>query len=326
MMKAMKLVVRPRLHLGLISMHEGGIRKNGGIGFSVHEPCGTLAIFKSKNFCFEDQRTIPMGATEIQQLHDMVEAVSKKCAFDTRIHVTFSGNFRTHVGMGSGTVIRLGVLEGLFCANGREISRVELIQRAQRGGTSGIGINTYFSGGLVLDLGVPNNNDDFVPSSLATNPSVPLSFSSVEMPNWPLCLCVPRSIRSKTQEEEVEFFARTAPVSEIDSYRAAYEAIFGVFASALEKNYDAFCKSIYTLQETKWKLQERKEYGPILREIEIRLHEFGAAAVGMSSLGPMLYCFGEVPALDRISRESEILDCDIITTMPYNAGREFFIE
>ena len=321
-MKMMKLVIRPRIHLGLISMHKGGVRKNGGIGFSVREPNSTLLILESREFCFEDQRTIPLDQDEIEQLYNFVESLSKEYSLNTCVHVTLSGNLRTHVGMGSGTAVRLGVLEGIFFFNGKRVSMYELIKKSKRGGTSGIGINTYFGGGLVLDLGVPNNNDEFVPSSLGHHPLVPLSFPRVTMPNWPLCLCVPRSIPTKSQQEEIDFFRRTAPIDATDSYRAAYEAIFGIYASVVEGDYRSFCRSIRGLQETRWKLQEWNEYSSELRELETRLLEFGVSAVGMSSLGPMLYCFGEPLILEDIARAEGTLNCDMTKTVPYNSGRD----
>ena len=320
--KTIKLVIRPRLHLGLISMHKGGIRKNGGIGFSTKNPSGTLIMIKAREFCFEDQRTIPFDSIEIIQLYHFVESVFKKCSFDSHIHVELRGDLRTHAGMGSGTAVRLGILEGLFRINERQISRDVLVRKSERGGTSGIGINTYFSGGLVLDLGVPNNNDEFVPSSLGFRPPIPLNLPRVVMPNWPICLCVPRSIPTKSQKQEIEFFSRAAPIDAMDSYKAAYESIFGIYASAVEGDYRSFCRSISALQETAWKSKEWREYGSEIRELETKLLEFGASAVGLSSLGPLLYCFGGSATLDRIARAEEFLNCNVVKTIPCNSGRQ----
>ena len=325
LMNTIRFVVRPRLHLGLISMHEGGIRKNGGIGFSVKDPCGTMEMTKSRELIIEDHRMFPLDALEIEDLYNLIDSVSRKHSLDSRVHVRFAGDLKTHVGMGSGTAMRLSVLEGLFRINKRSISVRELIRQSKRGGTSGIGINTYFSGGLVLDLGVWNNDNKFVPSSLGSAFSTPLSFPSVVIPNWPLCLCVPRSIPTKSRKEEIEFFSRATPIDAMDSYVAAYHAIFGVYSAVVEKNYRAFCTSIYALQETKWKMRERNEYSSELEEVEARLLELGATSVGMSSLGPMLYCFGGSGSLDRISAAAECLDCYVTTTIPYNSGREMLL-
>ena len=303
-------------------MHNGGARKNGGIGLALTEPRGILHITESDNIGFEDHRENPLAESEMEELLGIMESVSVKFALGTRVHVVLDGNLQTHVGMGSGTAIRLGVLEGLFCINQRTMSRKELIQESNRGGTSGIGINTYFSGGLVLDLGVQNNDDVFLPSSQATSPSVPLSFPSVPVPDWSLCLCIPQFIPPKSREEERDFFVRTTPIVAMDSFRASYEAIFGVYAAVVEGNFSAFCRSIRGLQETRWKKQEWSEYGWELHEITIRLQELGAEVVGMSSLGPMLYCFGAGLALERIGRKAMALNCEIIVTRPYNFGRE----
>ena len=322
----MKLIVRPRLHLGLISMHSRGVRKNGGIGFAIQEPSGILEIQKSTSFSFEDVRPVPFADAEINQLRTIVEAVAGEHSLRSSIHVRLRGALRTHVGMGSGTAVRLGVLEALFLSNDASISRHELISRSLRGGTSGIGINTYFSGGLLLDLGVPDDKAGFAPSSSARNVALPLSLCGVPLAKWPLCLCVPRFLSPKSQQEEIEFFSRSTPVAPASSFEAAYLALFGIYASAKEGNYSAFCRSIAALQKTQWKRQEWQEYGADLCELAEALNSLGATAVGMSSLGPMLYCFGSERALTAVCREAERINCDVIRTCPCNEGRTLLVE
>ena len=68
----------------------------------------------------------------------------------------------------------------------------------------------------------------------ATSPSVPLSFPSVPVPDWSLCLCIPQFIPPKSREEERDFFVRTTPIVAMDSFRASYEAIF-VFMPLLSR-------------------------------------------------------------------------------------------
>jgi beta-ribofuranosylaminobenzene 5'-phosphate synthase len=190
--------IRPRLHLGLISMHEGGPRRNGGIGFSVASPEGVVTARPASTFAVVDMRGQGLVASEIAQLHGMVDEAAAADGLLSSVVVRLDGDIRTHVGMGSGTAIRLAILEALYIVNGQARSREYLIGRSGRGGTSGVGINTYFHGGLVLDLGTKSGPADFLPSSSSSPRTPPMALPPLTMPNWPLCLCVPRSVRPKS--------------------------------------------------------------------------------------------------------------------------------
>jgi beta-ribofuranosylaminobenzene 5'-phosphate synthase len=65
--------IRPRLHLGLISMHEGGPRRNGGIGFSIQAPEGIVSARPADVFVFSDERERSLAETEVTQLQHVVD-------------------------------------------------------------------------------------------------------------------------------------------------------------------------------------------------------------------------------------------------------------
>jgi beta-ribofuranosylaminobenzene 5'-phosphate synthase len=303
-------------------MHAGAVRRNGGIGFAVAAPNAIISsISLSKDLQIIDERRFTFSGSEIAQLEDTVRRAMVEDELGFGADVRIAGDLRTHVGMGSGTALRLGILEGIYTLHGIAAERGHLIRRSRRGGTSGVGINTYFSGCLVLDLGVPQDGAGYGPSSRANPMRSPIALPALEIPEWSLCLCVPRSIRPKTPEEEVEFFARTAPLGPEASFRAAYEALFNVYASVAETDYMAFCSAVDAMQQTEWKAKEWHEYGASLTALRINLMSLGAHCVGMSSLGPMLFCFGDPSRLSEIARHGETLDCDIISTQPTNRGR-----
>jgi beta-ribofuranosylaminobenzene 5'-phosphate synthase len=141
------------------------------------------------------------------------------------------------------------------------------------------------------------------------------------MPEWPLCLCVPRSIRAKSQDEELDFFQRTAPLDPASSFRAAYDALFGIYAAVADADYEAFCRAVTSIQHTTWKNAEWHEYGASLGQLRDDLARIGTDCVGMSSLGPMLFCLGNPTTLDEVVRRQDALDCEIVRTAPGNAGR-----
>jgi len=313
--------VRPRIHLGLISMHADAVRRNGGIGFAVADPSAVVKVNAADQFRLRDERAYPFAASEIEQLEAAIKQAMEEDHLRFDVDVCIRGRVRTHIGMGSGTALRLGILEGIYTLNGIAASRELLVRKSRRGGTSGIGIHTYFSGGMILDLGVPRDGAPFVPSSRADVVRSPTALPRLVMPAWALCLCVPKSIPSKTQEQEAEFFARTAPLSPAGSFRAAYEAVFNVYASVLEGDYASFCWAVEAMQQTEWKTKEWLEYGVALQTLKLDLLRLGADCVGMSSLGPMLFCMGNSSALGEIANQESALDCDVICTEPCNRGR-----
>lgn len=229
---------------------------------------------------------------------------------------------RTHQGLGSGTAIRLACIEGLALLSGRMISRAEIVALSHRGGTSGIGVNTYFDGGFVLDSGVQNQENEFVPSSYAQGPKKPLSLVQLSMPDWPMLLCIPNKCRPKTQEEELEFFRRTAPLSASSSYEAAYYATFGLASAILETDYDAFCAALNKMQNVEWKRAEREEHGVELRVVDEALRRSGADCVALSSLGPLVMVLASPTKMPLLLETVRAMDCWGLITTARNSGRE----
>jgi beta-ribofuranosylaminobenzene 5'-phosphate synthase len=305
----------------LISMHSGAPRKNGGIGFSIAGPTAMVAIQCAEQLGIEDNRPCPFDKTEIGEFLQTLERLYVGDNLARPVRITITGEMRTHVGMGSGTAIRLAAVEGMYRVNRMLLDQANLVERSGRGGTSGIGATTYFSGKLTLDLGTANDGTPLVPSSRVRSGRAPLVLDAVEMPKWHLCLCVPNSIRPKTQKEEAEFFERTTPLSSSASYRASYEALLGIYASVRESHYSSFCRSIESMQNIEWKAREWDEYGEDLRALRHGLLECGVDCVGMSSLGPMLFCFGSQRSLDEVMLHQGPLDFQAFRTLPSNEGR-----
>lgn len=318
----MKISVKPRIHITLISMHSGGYRKNGGIGLSLENPKGLLEFSRSEQFCFNDKRQNALPNDEREQLLGVLRKTQRLLKLDNSISIELSGGLLTHVGMGSGTALRLACLEALLRLNGRSATPNTLVELSQRGGTSGIGIQTYFSGQFVFDLGVKNENDLFSPSSTSHNSQVPLLLQAINFPNWPIGLCIPHNVPSRSQAEEIEFFSRSCPIKSEESYKTLFHSLLGTYASVREGDILTFSQSISAIQQCEWKRLERTQHSSDLMFLEERLYACGAMCVGMSSLGPLLYFLApedKSQAIKSLMRES---NCNIIFTKASNTGRE----
>src|SRR3990167_8157 len=288
--KELRIIVFPRLHLTLIGMNEHGYRINGGIGFSIQAPQLFLIIKPSDSFQFIDNRYTQLSQNQREKLAQIIEKVRSQYQFKYSISVKISGEMRTHYGFGSETSIRLSCLEALFILNERQYESELIISLSGRGGTSGIGIHTYFEGGAVLDIGRKYDGDPFNPSTYAENrKKVALLLQRVPMPEWNIGLCIPLEISPKNEFEEKEFFEKTCPITDTQVHETLYHVIFGLNAAIQEHDKLTFCKALKNIQNCAWKYAERKQYGIKLSELETNLYSSGALAVGMSSLGPSLF-------------------------------------
>lgn len=321
MPESLQIAIRPRIHVGLLSMHGGGYRKNGGIGFAVEDPKTFVEVSRASEFAVSDNRKNPLTRCERALIGQIVDSVQQVEGFKWSVSCRLTGDARPHVGLGMGTGVRLAILESIYRLNGVEPDADLLVRRSGRGGTSGIGIRTYFHGGMVVDLGVRNHDQQFLPSSTGRPGSPPPVLAHTDMPAWAVCLCLPMHLRPRTQAEEREFFRRTTPISKISAYETTYHALFGVYAAAMEENLEAFCKAIDHLQTVEWKLQERKQYGTGVEDCTAKLKNCGMVGIGMSSLGPLLYCFGSKFALAAAERYMLDAGCLSFVTSPANCGR-----
>lgn len=317
-----EIEISPRVHIGLISMHAGAPRKNGGLGFALEGPTASIRATRADELRVLDLRPTPMGVRELASLDGQLRRIMRELDLSGAATLEIGGELLTHCGMGSGTAMRLACIESLLEINRRSTDRRELIRLSGRGGTSGVGISTYFDGGFALDLGVAGDTRDrFMPSSVGSGGTLPLHLHRQRLPHWPLGLCLPRKCKFKTQEEEVEFFRRSTPLPPAKSFEAAYVAVFHILGSLIERDYETFCRGVDAMQATEWKRLERAEYLPHLDRTDRELRELGVDCVGMSSLGPLLYFFAAPETLERVRAHSDKLDADIVVTAPRNTGR-----
>lgn len=320
--KRLTIAAYSRLHITLLAMHSGEYRINGGIGFAIADPACELVFSGAPIFSIDDQRADPLSPNELVRLSAILHAEQKQHGFATALAVAIGGRMRTHSGFGSGTAISLACLEALHRLNGSTPSPAALISASGRGGTSGVGIHAYFSGGCVFDLGRPVGIEPHEPSHQAIAPQPPLVLDHLPMPEWDIGICIPLGIPHKSEAEERAFFERTCPLAAGTVYETLYHALFGLYAAIREADRASFCRALRAIQECAWKETERLEYGPALAEIEQALYGCGADAVGMSSLGPTLFFLADsVP--DVVSRmQSARPDCEYFSTRPANCGRE----
>jgi beta-ribofuranosylaminobenzene 5'-phosphate synthase family len=292
--KAGRITSFPRVHITLIGMNNDGYRINGSVGFSISVPKIDVYFEMSNNIEVIDERDITFTEQEKARLQQILAETVTTLNFKKKIRCVVKSNALPHYGLGSNTSIYLSCVEALFILNGVKYSHEDIIKFSKRGGTSGIGINTYFEGGFIFDVGIKNEKQSFIPSSIADRKGKePLVVHRCKLPNWEIGICIHRNILAKSEQEEIEFFQKYCPINKDSVGRILYESIYGVTSSIIEGDYDVFCASVNAIQYTQWKYLERSLYGNLLIELEKKIKLLGADCVGMSSLGPMLFFTGK---------------------------------
>ena len=155
-MDRLKIITYSRIHITLVGMSAEGYRRNGGIGFSINKPSMTCVFNPSENFEIFDNRTIPLNKKELSKLIIHLKSLRKKYKCEKVFTCVIEGSIIPHCGFGSSTMLYLSVTEALLRLNGIKYDREQLVRDSGRGGTSGIGINTYFEGGFICDIGIKN--------------------------------------------------------------------------------------------------------------------------------------------------------------------------
>jgi beta-ribofuranosylaminobenzene 5'-phosphate synthase len=292
--KQINITSFPRIHITLIGMNNDGYRINGSIGFSISIPTIYSHFSESEYIEIVDERELKFTDTEKKRLEDILIECQKKFNFQRGIKCKIVGGVIPHSGFGSNTSIYMSCVEALFLLNDTSYEQSTIVSLSKRGGTSGIGINTYFEGGFVFDTGIRNRYQLFNPSSIADrNGKAPLVIHKCKLPDWKIGICIPKYIPNKSEEEEIDFFNTNCPIEKMQIETILYEAVYGITSSIIENDYNVFCESVNAIQLTQWKHLERSLYDNKLVELEQKIKNFGADCVGMSSLGPMLFFFGK---------------------------------
>ena len=287
------VTVPARIHLTLVELGLHGYRRNGGIGFALNAPSRHLEFAPAPEFDLDLLGNLGFATHEVDDIRSLLSRTRLNKGFRDSFRLLSARGSGRHVGTGSGTSVTLACLEALFKVNDAQIDEKELIQLSGRGGTSGVGIRTYFTGGFVLDVGRQYDDEPIVSSDDVVTPaSIPnvLSQMSTSMPHWPIGILIPDCEPLTIERERAVFESlKTEPLQSSAVHEAAYHSVFGVAAAVLSADYDAFCQAVNAIQKTAWKQREIRAYGTTISDAIGRMLALGCDCVGLSSMGPALF-------------------------------------
>ena len=313
----------PRLHASLFDLGIATPRQYGGVGFAIDGMPTVVSAERDINFTLQGTEHLDeVGAENVRMA---IERLRSEVDIPP-MSVCIESLPPQHVGLGSKTTVLLGVLRAIAAEARIGLEQQDLQRLSGRGGTSGIGVHTFFDGGLVVDAGHRADMPRiYGPSSSAKNVvSIPPAIISVPMPSeWKTTLLLPEGAL-KSGSEEVDLFTRSTPMPDDEVFAAIGLGIFGLATCAMSKDFSAFVTSLRRLQAVGFKAREIAAQPDAVATLLDELSQVPMCGAGMSSMGPLTYAITESFAAQSIVTEiAHTRDVAILGTYSFrNVGYE----
>lgn len=304
-----------RIHLTLIDLNGSIGRVDGGAGITLEEPYIEIVADKSDT----------VSVTGDLELNERMRKACEAVCPGKGATIQIKKSYWNHIGLGSGTQAALAAGTAMSLLYGLKLSPRDIAFAVGRGGTSGIGIGSFESGGFILDGGHRMScKDAFKPSSFSSGvPPAPV-LTRYDFPGWDIVLAVPYS-KGAYDVYEKDMFRRLCPIPLGEVQQLSHIILMQMLPAIIEKDIDSFGKAINSIQEVGFKKREL-DLQPGARELIEVMRSAGAAGAGMSSFGPAIYGITDSPGKVEAAIKSFKRDCAIIRTKAKNTGAEIYNE
>jgi len=275
-----------RLHLALLDLNGSLGRIDGSIGLAVNSPKVSIDAAPSTDVSTDKHHELVVPAVRKLQQHFGV---------DYGLHVSFRDDYPAHVGLGSTTQTLLSIAKAYCLLYDLPDAPRDLARIVGRGGTSGIGVATFASGGFILDaghsFGPTREKRTFLPSRASTAPPPPVVLRKPFPPNWRIDLVVPPIRTGLSGREEIRFFQTVCPISLQETQHLCHIVFSQIIPGILEQDIEAFSAGVNSLAYIGFKKHEVSRQPAELRSLIEYVHKRvgNLASIGMSSFGPTIY-------------------------------------
>jgi beta-ribofuranosylaminobenzene 5'-phosphate synthase len=298
-----RVIAYPRLHLSLLDCGEATYRRAGGVGLSVEglptiieaEPADTLDV-------------AGLGGNDVAARRDMSRALERLAELvgPLGVRLTLTSCPPQHVGLGSKTSLLLASLHAACHVVGAGIERQDVQRLSGRGGTSGVGVSAFYTGGFLVDAGHARISGEPIRPSSATRPrEVPPVVVRRPVPQrWRIVLML-ASRPGAAGAAEVSFFANNTPIPAREVERAISLTYHGLIPSLLSADLSTFGRALCELQGVGFKQREVLAQAPEVQYLLADLWRLEGVAAGLSSMGPLVFAIHDADdhrAHDEVSR------------------------
>jgi beta-ribofuranosylaminobenzene 5'-phosphate synthase len=297
-----------RIHMTLVDLNASLGRIDGGIGLALEEPYVKIRAEKSDE--------IAVTGHLKERAEDAARKVIEALELSGGIKIDVLNAYSQHVGLGSGTQVGLAAGMAVCKLYENDIPVREVAKIIGRGGTSGIGVAAFQSGGFILDGGHSiKEKKDFLPSS-ASKASPPPVLARYDFPDWKIAIVMPKVEGEFAGPREVDIFQKFCPIPPGEVERLSRLILMKILPSVVDEDIEAFGRGMNEMQKIGFKGIEVSLQAAEIRELMDECREF-SYGVGLSSFGPAIYCILK----DEDGLKNSINDrTEIIITKADNKG------
>ena len=319
-MNMINVVSPSRLHLTLIDLNAEIGRVDGGVGITLESP--SLEISAAEADAVEVVGD-SLLAGRMQKAAKAVLPAGK----GIRIHI--KRDLSDHVGLGSGTQAALSAAAAVNEIYGLGKSVRELAVAVGRGGTSGIGVAAFESGGFILDGGHKfKDKGAFSPSAASHMPPGPVLFRR-DFPDWYIVLAIPNT-KGVHDAEEVDIFKKVCPIPLKEVQEISHVILMQMLPAIIEEDLESFGRAVNHFQTVGFKKREVELQPQAVLDAMKYMQDNGASGAGVSSFGPVVYGIVESPG-EGIKLQKEVqsmldesLGGEVLLTKAKNRGADIF--
>lgn len=309
-----------RLHLTLIDLNAEIGRVDGGVGITLESP--SLEISAAEADVVEVVGDSLLAGR-------MLKAVKAVLPEGKGIRIHINRDLSDHVGLGSGTQAALSAAAAVNEIYGLGKSVRELAVAVGRGGTSGIGVAAFESGGFILDGGHKfRDKGAFSPSAASRMPPGPVLFRR-DFPDWHIVLAIPNT-KGVHDAEEVDIFKKVCPIPLKEVQELSHVILMQMLPALIEEDLESFGRAVNHFQTVGFKKREVElQPRPVLDAMKY-MQDNGASGSGVSSFGPVVYgIVGSPGECKKLQKEvqsmlDESLGGEVLLTKAKNRGADIF--
>tara|TARA_B100001971_G_C18250002_1_gene577413 strand:- start:535 stop:1500 length:966 start_codon:yes stop_codon:yes gene_type:complete len=273
-----KVKTPARLHMGIIDMNGELGRMYGSLGLAIKQPNIIVQAYESKNLLVEGE--------EQERVKQTAKNLLKKFGIKKNCHIKVLQVIPSHVGLGSGTQLKLATALSLAKLFDYNISTHQLSQVIGRGDISGIGTAAFEMGGFIVDGGKSSNK-----TRKKLHPPVISRHAFPE--DWLMVVALPGIKKGISGKVEKHAFEKLpfAPAELVG--KMCRLVVMKMIPALLERDISSFGSALTDLQimtgESFSSVQGGKFAGGTVSETVRFLLDEGAYGAGQSSWGPTVY-------------------------------------